>query len=492
MDVILTLFLILGLGAVLNIIIGKLLKTKTRYGGLIASIFIIIAIAYTILYLESVPCTDCTMEAGILGSKLRVTLFNFYFIILFESIILMATIYSYGYFEDEVSPVYYTLLITILMGMIGVTVSDDLFTLYIFWELMALSSYSLVAYLKNWEAAEAGFKYLVMSTIGSLIVLYSFSIIFANYGTLNIDILSQIMAHDISKKALFIAGLGIAGFSVTAALVPFHTWLPDAHPAAPSPVSAILSGIVIKTGMYAIILLIFSLFTGLAKNLGSLMIAFGLLTMTVANLMVLMQTDIKRFLAYSSIANMGYIAFGVGIASYALSIKLVEPALMAMTGALFHILNHAVSKSLAFLSTGYFIHEAKTRNITELEGIALKMKYTGFSSIISLLNLAGVPPLSGFWGKLFIIIGTLALLSNPLILIGSLLFLANIFFAAGYYLWLIYRITFKENSKLDVKEKSASMITAELILALTCIMITVLIPYFLDFLHKVSLLVLGV
>jgi proton-translocating NADH-quinone oxidoreductase chain N len=350
---------------------------------------------------------------------------------------------------------YYSLLLALVGAMVGVAFSGDFFNLFVFWEMMAISSYSLVTFRNYlWEAVEAGFKYLVMSTIGSLTALYGISLLYGLVGTVNFKMLKASIAIQSRIEPLvlyLIIGMIIAGFGVTASIVPLHTWLPDAHPAAPSSISAMLSGVVIKAGVYAMYRGLFSIFNPSVFDYGTILLIFGVVTITVANLMALLQRDIKRLLAYSSIVNIGYILTGTGIGAYALShYYAVNPALatgtavFATLGALFHLFNHAVGKGLLFLCSGCFTHEAGTRDISELEGIGRRMAWTGMSFSVGLLALAGVPPLSGFWSKLFILLAGFSIPSDLFLTTVSLIVVVNSIFAAAYYLWLMQRIMLRE------------------------------------------------
>jgi len=419
------------------------------------------------------------------GVQLTADLLSVYMALIFCGIGLLVAIYSVRYMEvDSGLDKYYALLLTLVAGMIGVAFSGDFFNLYVFWEIMCISSYTLVSFRKyRWEPVEAGFKYLVMSTVGSLLALYAISLLYGFTGTVNLKQLSvMISSGQISASPLslyFTIGMIITGFGVTASMVPLHTWLPDAHPAAPSSISAMLSGVVIKTGVYAICRSLFTIFSPASFDYGTVLMIFGILTMTVANLMALMQRDIKRLLAYSSIVNIGYILTGVGIGAYALSHyssspRLATPiAIFALMGAMFHILNHAVGKGLLFLCSGCFVHEAKTRDIPELEGIGRRMTWTGTSFSIGLLALAGVPPLSGFWSKLFIILAGFSLPEDSFMKFISILVVLNSIFAASYYLWLMQRIMLKEPKPkiAGAVEAPASMLLPIVILAAVTVVI---------------------
>ena len=382
------------------------------------------------------------------GVSFFVDQFGVFMAFLFCFLGLFVSIYSVKYMEDDTGlDKYYSLLMALVAGLVGISFAGDLFNLFIFWEAMSLASYALVAFRKHrWEPIEASFKYLVMSTIGALTALYAMSILYGLTGTLNISQLASIIPTlNIPPQILYLIIIAIiAGFGVTASIVPFHFWLPDAHPAAPSGISAMLSGVVIKAGVYAIARILFTIFSPIKGfDFGTTLVLFGIITLSVANVMALLQRDIKRLLAFSSIVNIGYIIFGFGIGAYALNVYGMggySIATLAVMGAIFHIFNHAIGKGLLFLGAGCFIHEAGTRDLLDLEGAGKKMPWTGTSFSFGLLTLAGVPPLSGFWSKLFIILAGYTKPDNTFMVITTSLVVLNAIFAAAYYLWLMQRL----------------------------------------------------
>jgi multicomponent Na+:H+ antiporter subunit D len=500
-------------------------KLKFKQLKLILTIFSLTLCLILLLTLHQQVSSEGHIEAFLygfglpFGVQIYVDEFSVYMAVIFCCLGLLVAIFSYRYMEvDTGLDKYYGLLLTLITGMVGVAFAGDLFNLYVFWELMCISSYSLVSFRKyRWEAVEAGFKYLVMSTIGSLVALYGISIIYGCFKTVNMrEIAMQLTLAqtELNSSAIlslyFATGLIICGFAVTAALVPFHTWLPDAHPAAPASMSAMLSGVVIKTGIYAMTRILFTVFTvpplrvaaGVESHLiplvdyGVILTTLGVVTITVANFMVLRQRDIKRFLAYSSIVNMGYIASGLGIAAYLLyhySNQTYELAVTAASGAILHILNHAIGKGLLFLSSGCIVHEAKTRDIAKIEGIGRKMPWTGLSLTIGLFHLAGVPPLAGFWSKLLIVWGGLSRPQDLFLLISTLIIIVNSVYAAGYYLWLMQRLMLSKFGPAVEKAHEAplSMVAPIVALALACILLTILLPWILPMVKVSTLALLG-
>jgi multicomponent Na+:H+ antiporter subunit D len=301
----------------------------------------------------------------------------------------LVAIYSISYMEKESRLTeFYTLMTFMMAGMTGVVMAGDLFTLFVFWELMGLSSYVLVAFLKSrWGPIEAGFKYLVMSATAGAFLILSMAIIYGMTGTLNFAaIADSLRGAPTSPWIMALFSTLIVGFGVKSAIVPLHTWLPDAHPEAPSPISALLSGIVIETGLYALSRVLFLTFDpGMLK----LPIAFlAVLTMTLANVMALLQSDIKRLLAYSSIAQIGYMLVG-----------LAAGTTYGFMGLFLHVFNHSMMKGMAFLASGSIVHETGTRDISSLRGIGKMMPVTSLSLFIALLGLGGVPGTNGFISK---------------------------------------------------------------------------------------------
>ena len=313
---------------------------------------------------------------------------------------LAVALYSFAYMRHERErPTYNALLLLLIAGIAGIALAGDLFNLYVFFELMAVASYALVAFHRERaEAVEAGMKYVIISGTGSAIALLGIGFVYLGAGTLDLASLStSALPRDL---ALLAAGLLVVGFGVKAAVVPMHTWLPDAHAAAPSGISAMLSGIVIQSGLLAMVraLAIFGVGPSSAFSYGLLLAFLAVLTMTVGNLIAMHQRDIKRLLAYSSIAQMGYILLGLGIGlEYGIAIALV--------GGLFHILNHALMKGGAFLAAGVLQDTYGTRDLDKLRGAGRRIPAAGLTFALFALGLAGVPPTAGFLSKLFIATG---------------------------------------------------------------------------------------
>ena len=281
-----------------------------------------------------------------------------------------------------------------IAGMNGVILTGDFFNLFVFLEIASIASYALVAFGVEAEELEASFKYLILGGVSSVIILFGIALLYSATGTLNMAHMSMILKNGVDKNLLlFIFALFIMGFGLKSAMVPFHAWLPDAHPSAPAPISAMLSGLIIKAlGIYALIR-IFFIVLGILPIIKTVLMVLGALSMVIGVFLAVGQWDFKRLLAYHSISQMGYVMVGIGLATP-----------LGILGGLFHLLNHAVFKSLLFLCSGAFEYATGTRQLKELGGLIKKMPWTGASCSTAALSISGVPPFNGFWSKLIIIV----------------------------------------------------------------------------------------
>ncbi len=311
----------------------------------------------------------------------------------------LVSIYSISYIGRYTDTArFFTLFLLMVAGMNGVVASGDLFNIFVFLEISAISSYALVAFGIEREELEASFKYLVLGGIGSTFVLLGIALLYNQTGTLNIADNARAWGPGGSEALIyFTAALFIVGFGLKAAIVPFHAWLPDAHSSAPAPISAMLSGLLIKTlGIYCFLRVFFIVFGTNVLYL-DLFRWLGLISMTVGALLAMGQDDFKRLLAYSSVSQMGYIIFGIGLGTP-----------LGILGGLLHLVNHAVFKSLLFLCSGAVEFATGTRNIRELGGLWKKMPATAAACTAGSLSISGIPPFGGFFSKLIIIIATLS------------------------------------------------------------------------------------
>lgn len=438
-------------------------RGRSRVKEILALGFVTLALATSVMLYQEVSAAPGQIlvfaiggERPWLAATFEIDLLSVYMVYSIVTLGFLVVIYSYHYMEHDTRlGEYYALLLLLMAGMVGVALAGDFFTLFIFWELMCISSYVLVAFRRDrWGPIEAGFKYFVMSSLGSVLILISMSLLYGMSGNVNFAYMSiAIDWRNAGTWAYLAFILAFLGFGIKAAIVPMHTWLPDAHPEAPTPISAMLSGMLIETGLYGLIRVFFIVFvpnlallTGGATMFKYIFAAFAFLTMTLGNILALLQKDIKRLLACSSIAQMGYML--VGIAS---------GTIYGLFGTFLHILNHSFMKGLAFLASGALAEKADTRDIDEMKGVGRYMPITTIALTISFLGLCGVPTTSGFISK-FVIFGS-ALQPGVDLWWLAIAGVLNSALSVAYYLRTIQRLVTKpEKDYSSLGEAPASML----------------------------------
>jgi proton-translocating NADH-quinone oxidoreductase chain N len=371
------------------------------------------------------------------------------------SVLLLGTLvilFSGSYMMEEVGEEkYYAMLLAMMGLMIGLVTASDLFNLWVWFEGMAISSYLLVAFYREQSASlEAGMKYLVQSATGSVLVLAGIAMVLAQTGTLDMaEIGAAAAGSRVDRMALLGAGaLFLIGFGVKVALVPMHTWLPDAHSQAPSGISAMLSGVVIEIGLIAMLRAL-AVLTGSGHTWGLLLMAVGALNILYGNLLALRQTVVKRMLAYSSLSHVGYMLLGLGIALYA-------GIVMGAQGAFFHLFNHMLMKGLAFLAVGALMYGLFLQNdshdslkVGDLAGAAQKYPLAALALSIAVLALGGMPPLAGFMSKWQIFVAGFET-ANAWIITLMIFMALNSVLSLGYYAPLV-NIMYRKNPSEQVQ-----------------------------------------
>ncbi|MDO8885886.1 monovalent cation/H+ antiporter subunit D family protein [Candidatus Oleimmundimicrobium sp.] len=385
-------------------------------------------------------------------------------------------VYSNKYIRHDISeeklPTYYSLVLLLLGGMVGFSVTGDMFNLYVFLEILSLSGYALVAITGEKLTAMASFKYLVIGAVSSLCVLFGIAFLYNVTGSLNMaDIAFRLQQTQPTTTTYVALALFIIGFSVKAAMFPLHIWLPDAHALAPSSVSALLSGLVIKVGIVGILRVLYCVyklggsvdFTVVTNFMGWL----AAITILVGAFFAFFQDDIKMIFAYSSISNIGYIIMGISLVSFSQP----ERGYLGMVGGLIHIFNHAIIKSTLFLCAGAIIYKTGFRKLSDLRGVGKKMPITCGALTIAALSIAGIPPTAGFICKWYIVLGAIEfgrLIWAGVLLVGAL-------FVFGYYIKIVNAIFFREPVEpiTQVDEAPLSMLIPIVILATGCLIMGV-------------------
>jgi len=420
-------------------------KNSCLICGAISTIGYIISIAYLLNLLPQVLRNPIRIpaETSIVRTSIIIDVPGSLMSILALTLGLFATIYSMRFMErDSGTPLYYSLLMAMMAGIIGTSYSGDLFTLFVFWELMCITSYVLVGFRRNLkEPVEAAIKYMLMGGVGSATILFGMSLLYGLTGTLNLPQVALSLKAAGGGGPWLYASLGmlITGFGIEAAIVPLHVWLPDAHGTAPSSISAILSGVLIELAVFVICKLLFFIFPAIRIGWMEFFAMFAVLNMMLGNISALLQNDVKRMLAYSSIAHIGYILTGIAAGTK-----------LGLTATLLHIFNHGLMKALAFLCIGAIIYRIGSKKLEDIAGIGRKMPITSTAFTIALLGLIGMPPLNGFISKLILF---LSCLDSGMLWLGILLIVFSAV-STGYYIRILKAlIAAPKSEKLDyVKE----------------------------------------
>ena len=312
----------------------------------------------------------------------------------------LSSLYAIGYMREydgrrrgRAAPLFFNLL---LLSMALVVSAGDMLTFLLAWEGMGLSSYFLVIFEHDRpESRRAGLIYLIATHIGTAGIFLAFLFLVRHSGTFSFDGFTRVSIDDPAVLAAAF-GFALVGFGTKAGMFPFHIWLPHAHPEAPSPVSALMSGVMIKMGVYGIVRFLFYLLPSPPPSFGGIVIAFGLLSGFFGVLYAIAQHDLKRLLAFHSVENIGIILLGVGAASLCLSAGHPGPARLLLAGGLFHVLNHALFKGLLFMGAGAVYQGTHTKNIERMGGLMRGMPLTGLTFPLGSMAISAVPPMNGF------------------------------------------------------------------------------------------------
>jgi proton-translocating NADH-quinone oxidoreductase chain M len=377
-------------GAFLTYLLGKVSSKLRDAFAVFISLILIIPLLY--FYGKTQELTYFSFLG--LPLLLRINPLSWIFAIAIQTITALSVIFSLGYMKGrERLDFYYLMLLLVNAGMLGIVLSADLVSFYIFWEIMSWSTFLLISYNKG-PALQAGMKYIVMSIIGSVAMLIGILSLYAKCGSLDITLVSSFIIQASSGYALFILISFCIAFGIKNAIARFHTWLPDAHSEAPSPFSAVLSGILIKMGTYGFVLSMYAIAgLNLFMNIGGgsfhyIFSWLAAITIIVPTFIAVLQDDAKRLLAWSSIAQVGYIILGITIGTG-----------LGFMGGMFHFFNHAAFKSLLFLSIGAIEYRTGTRDLNSLGGLIKRMPVTFFCALVGVLGLIGVPLTNGFVSK---------------------------------------------------------------------------------------------
>ena len=341
-------------------------------------------------------------------------------------IVLVAILYSWSFMKENTGlDKYYTLVLLLLAGILGMVMTGDMFNFFVFLEITSIASCALIAFWTNQaKSVEAGFKYIIISSMGALFVLFAVAILYSQYDALNIATLANAIQYTFLDKIALV--LLIIALAMKAGLVPMHMWLPDSYGSAPSTISLILVSATLAS-LYGVIRVVFTLYGNVLSSIahfdvtvnvfiGWFVIALSIISIIVGVMMALIQTDFKRLIAFGAVAEIGYMFLGIGAGLAAMGTAYGE---VALKGGIFHIFNDALDVGLLFLVAGAIYYATKERSLDQMGGLARNMKYTTIFFIIGLLAVAGMPPMNGFASKLLIYESTFQL--NPILAIVAIL-----------------------------------------------------------------------
>ncbi|MGA1979999.1 MAG: proton-conducting transporter membrane subunit [Sedimentisphaerales bacterium] len=288
---------------------------------------------------------------------------------------------------------FINLVLVSMIGMNGTVLLTDIFSLYIFLEITAVSAFILIASQRDIKALEGAFKYIVLSALATVLMLGAIAALLLYSGDTSFASVSEAVKNNNNIIVISAIGLFICGLFIKGGLVPFHGWLPAAYSAAPAAVSVLLAGIITKVaGIYVLLRLVTDVF-GPASTINSILLIVGIISILVGALAALWQDDFKKVLAYSSISQIGYIILGLGCGTP-----------LGIAGAVFHLFNHSIFKSLLFVNSAAVEQQIGSTDMNKMGGLGAKMPFSNATSLIATFSAAGIPPAAGFWSKLIIII----------------------------------------------------------------------------------------
>ena len=445
------LMIILGVTGMAIPVINIIRKERggSTFYGTIAFAALIISIGFVMyqFYSESIA------PAAIFSADVLVDdAFGSFFAIAMLIVSIITVVGSFNYMRNRANPaVYFSLILLSTIGMVLIAFSTDLVMLFIGWELMSIPTYILAGFnKKNPISNEAAIKYFLFGALSSAIIIYGMSLAYGITGSTNIGEVIQGFATleaDLLPIGLLAIGMLIAGFGFKMGLVPFHMWLPDTYEGSPPPITALLAAGTKKAGFAAALRIIILGTVALNLDWTLALGVIAIMTMTIGNIAAIMQKNLARMLAYSSIGHAGYILIGISIAPF---------SGLGLQASLFHILNHAVMKGAAFIAVAGIVTALAVTHLDKLKGLGRRMPITALGLVISLLALAGVPPLNGFWSKLMLFGAAIDAGSSlwwaPWLAVAGVL---NSALSLAYYGWIIRKMYFEGETEKRIKEPAS-------------------------------------
>lgn len=460
---IIPLFVIIPLAAAfLTSLVGKFIKRSSETIIFISSLVLLAFSLYARFLLNSAAGKIMVYKIGgwmpPFGICMVLDSLSCFMLITVNLIAFFVAVYSLSYMEQYTDkPKFFTLFSLMICGMNGLIITGDLFNLFVFLEIASIASYALVAFGTEAEELEASFKYAIMGSVASAFIFIGIAFLYSFTSTLNMADMARVLSNKQNEWVIpFVGVLFLMGFGLKSALVPFHAWLPDAHPSAPASISAMLSGVLIKTlGIYSLIRIFFNII-GPTQGYLTVLMFLGAISMITGVVLALSQWDLKRLLAYHSISQIGYVVLGIGLGTP-----------LGVLGGLFHLFNHSVFKSLLFLNSGAVDYATGTRDLKETGGLGKLMPVTAKTNLVASMSIAGIPPFNGFFSKAIIIIACLEKGNFGYAIcavIGSILTLASFMKVQKFAFLGEIKDKFK-----NIKEAPFAMLFSMVCLAIICI-----------------------
>lgn len=480
-----------SLGATLGLFTrGQKYHTYFTYIPSAFASFLTIILSLTIFSSESIHLTFFNIQ-DLFDFEIFIDGVSAFFLLIIGLISFAVSIYSLSYskkFDDKKNNSALGMLFNVfIISMILVVISNNVFFFLIFWELMSLTSFFLVIYEhENKDNLKSGLTYLVMTHLGTGFIFASFILMYTQTGSFSFDSFRDIsIIPQYVKDIAFV--LAFVGFGTKAGMIPLHTWLPKAHPSAPSNVSALMSAVMLKIAIYGIVRYLFD-FNAIDSSpdyiwLGVGIIVIGSISSLVGILYALIENDIKRALAFSSIENIGIIFIGLGLSVVFAAFHLLSLSVLAFIASMFHTLNHSIFKGLLFMTAGSIHYSTHTKNIEDLGGLIKKMPWTAMMFLVGSIAIIGLPPLNGFIGEWLTLQSLLAVFQIPSNILQVTLAFAVLVFAltiglVGATFVRLFGIIFLSKSRsfkaTNAVEVPRLMLIGKAILASSCVLLGIL------------------
>ncbi len=454
-------------GALLTYIFGKISSNMRNAFGVVVSLALVVMVA--LLYGQT---EEKIFYSGFLNLPLilRTNMLAWFFAISVSALGLLCIVFSLSYMKErERGDFYYLMMLLINGAMLGIVFSGDLVSFFIFWEVMSWSTFLLISYNRG-KALFAGMKYIIMSILGSVAMLIGMLSLYATYDTLNIMTLSTLISSASSGYLLFLSIIFCIAFAIKNAVMPLHTWLPEAYAEAPSPFTAVLSGMLTRMGMYGFLLILYVI-VGAARvlNLGSGLFKFnyilawlGAITIVIPTFIAMLQNDAKMLLAWHGIGQGGYMVLGIAFGTS-----------LGVAGGIFHTLNHAIYIVLLFLSVAAVQYRTHgVRDLNSLGGLIKKMPVAFIGGLLGISGLIGVPLTNGFASK-WLIYKTLILEGSPFLAFAALIGTWGTILSVFKFLHNMFLGQLPEKYQ-DIKKSPFSMQLPILVLSFTILLFGIL------------------